>query len=138
MTTATPFVLWGILVILVTWLLQWFVATGARSKIADPIPGKFDDSLGHDVFAFRAHRTFMNSLENTPLMLGTVFLALFAGTQAFWTGVIIWVYAVSRIVHMLLYYAIATDKNPSPRSYFFLLGLFANITLLIICTLALL
>jgi hypothetical protein len=31
---------------------------------------------------------------------------------------------------MALYYSIATEKNPSPRSYFFLVGLAANITIL--------
>jgi hypothetical protein len=33
---------------------------------------------------------------------------------------------------MVLYYAIATEKNPSPRSYFFLIGVVANITMLVL------
>lgn len=32
---------------------------------------------------------------------------------------------------MLLYYKISTEKNPSPRSYFFALGLLATLVLLI-------
>ena len=79
----------------------------------------------------------MNSLENLPVMLGTAFLALFAGVDAMWTGVLIWMFALSRILHMALYYAIATEKNPSPRSYFFLLGVVANIALLVFVGLAL-
>ena len=46
-------------------------------------------------------------------------------------------FALSRILHMALYYAIATEKNPSPRSYFFLLGVVANIALLVFVGLAL-
>jgi uncharacterized MAPEG superfamily protein len=71
-------------------------------------------------------------------MLGTSFLALFVGANVFWTGTLIWVYAVARILHMFLYYGIATDKNPSPRSYFFLLGVIANIALLVFAGIALL
>ena len=33
---------------------------------------------------------------------------------------------------MLLYYAIATEKNPSPRSYFFLIAAIANIALVVL------
>jgi uncharacterized MAPEG superfamily protein len=75
----------------------------------------------------------MNSLENYPLMLGTVFLAFFIGVSAFWTGIFIWIFAIARLIHMVLYYAIATEKNPSPRSYFFMIGLAANVALLILC-----
>ncbi len=130
--------LWGVFLILVTWQLQWLVATGARSALPNPIPGKFDDTLGHSSFAFRAHRTFINSLENLPLMLGSCLLAFLAGASPLWTSVCIWLFAIARLGHMALYYAIATEKNPSPRSYFFLLGLAANVALLIVCALALL
>jgi hypothetical protein len=33
---------------------------------------------------------------------------------------------------MALYYAIATEKNPSPRSYFFLIGIIANVVMLVL------
>ena len=79
----------------------------------------------------------MNSLETLPVMLGTACLALFAGVDAMWAGILIWMFALSRILHMALYYAIATEKNPSPRSYFFLLGVVANIALLVFVGLAL-
>ncbi|MET0355546.1 MAG: MAPEG family protein, partial [Cellvibrio sp.] len=97
------------------------------------VPGKMDPSLGHESFVFRAHRTFMNTLENIPAILGTCFLAILIGTNPFWTAVFIWVFVACRIIHMVLYYVIATDKNPSPRTYFFSLGLFANICLLGLC-----
>jgi uncharacterized MAPEG superfamily protein len=65
------------------------------------------------------------------------FLAILIGANVFWTGVLIWVYAMARIVHMGLYYKIATEKNPSPRSYFFIIGVIANIALLVLVGVAL-
>ncbi len=124
---------WGVLIALVILLVQWLIASGQKAKQPGAVPGKIDDSLSHSSFVFRAHRTLMNSLENYPLMLGTVFLAFFIGTSAFWTGLFIWVFVIARLIHMILYYKIATEKNPSPRSYFFMIGLAANVALLILC-----
>ncbi|MCP1339553.1 MAPEG family protein [Idiomarina sp. M1R2S28] len=124
---------WGVLIALVILLVQWVIASGQKAKQPGAVPGKIDDSLSHSSFVFRAHRTLMNSLENYPLMLGTVFLAFFIGTSAFWTGLFIWIFVVARLIHMVLYYAIATEKNPSPRSYFFMIGLAANVALLVLC-----
>ncbi|QZN89940.1 MAPEG family protein [Idiomarina abyssalis] len=124
---------WGVLSALVILLVQWLIASGQKAKQPGAVPGKIDDSLSHSSFVFRAHRTLMNSLENYPLMLGTVFLAFFIGTSAFWTGLFIWVFVIARLIHMILYYKIATEKNPSPRSYFFMIGLAANVALLILC-----
>lgn len=124
---------WGVFTALVILLLQWFVASGRKAKQPGAVPGKINESLSHDSFVFRAHRTFMNSLENYPLMLGTTFLAFFVGASAFWTALLVWIFVGARLIHMVLYYGIATEKNPSPRSYFFMIGLFANIALLIVC-----
>ncbi len=124
---------WGLLIALVILLVQWVIASGQKAKQPGAVPGKIDDSLSHSSFVFRAHRTLMNSLENYPLMLGTIFLAFFIGVSAFWTGIFIWIFAIARLIHMVLYYAIATEKNPSPRSYFFMIGLAANVALLILC-----
>ena len=124
---------WGVLIALVILLVQWVIASGQKAKQPGAVPGKIDDSLSHSSFVFRAHRTLMNSLENYPLMLGTIFLAFFIGVSAFWTGIFIWIFAIARLIHMVLYYAIATEKNPSPRSYFFMIGLAANVALLILC-----
>lgn len=128
---------WGVFTVLLTWLVQWFVASGAKASQAGAVPGKIDDSLSHSSFVFRAHRTFMNSIENVPAMLGTAFLAILVGADVFWTGLLIWVFAASRIIHMVLYYVIATETNPSPRSYFFLIGLASNVALLVFCAMAL-
>ncbi|KAA9132535.1 MAPEG family protein [Marinihelvus fidelis] len=128
---------WGLFVVLLVLLVQWLVASGSKALREGAIPGKIDPSLSHSSFVFRAHRTFMNSLENLPAMLGASFLAILVGASALWTGVFIWVFAAARIAHMALYYAIATEKNPSPRSYFFMLGSLANIGLLGLCAVTL-
>lgn len=126
----------GILVLILTVVVQSFVA--AKSKAGQPgaIPGKIDTSLSHSSFVFRANRTFSNSLENITVMLGTSFLAILVGSNIFWTGVLIWVMAIARIIHMVLYYSMSTEKNPSPRSYFYFMALIANILLLGLCGIA--
>lgn len=137
LTTLYGTAFWGIFVILLTWMVQWFIATGSKARKTDAVPGKIDESLGHESFTFRAHRTFMNSIENVPMMLGTIFLAIFIGADPFWVMICIWSFAVTRILHMMLYYAVATNENPSPRSYFFLMGLISNIALMAVCAMRL-
>ena len=122
--------LWGLFVILATLILQALIAAVSKARQPGAIPGKIDPELSHHSFVFRANRTFANSLENVTAMLGTAFLALFAGADPRWTAILIWTYAIARLLHMALYYGIATEKNPSPRSWFYLLGFFANVGLL--------
>jgi glutathione S-transferase len=122
----------GLFVVLLTLVVQFFVANTCKARLPNHIPGKIDPSLGHESFVYRAYRTMENSLENIGVFLGSAFLAILANVDPFWTGITIWVYALARIMHMILYYLISTEKNPSPRSYFYLLGLLANIVLLIL------
>jgi len=123
----------GILVIILTVVVQSLVAAKPKAEQPGAIPGKIDNSLSHSSFVFRANRTFANSLENITVMLATSFLAILVGVDTFWAGGIIWVMAISRIIHMALCYSIATEQNPSPRSYFYLIALVANIVLLGLC-----
>ncbi|MEH6593375.1 MAG: MAPEG family protein [Halioglobus sp.] len=120
---------WGLFAILATLLLQTMVATVAHRKQGRYIPGVVSENLGHESFVFRSHRTFQNSLENTPLMFGSSILALLAGLNPSWLAATVWVFAVARLLHMVLYYVIATEKNPSPRSLFFVVGLLSNLVL---------
>ena len=73
---------WGILIALLTLLVQGIVAAGSKASQAGAIPGKIDESLSHSSFVFRSNRTFMNSLENFPAFLGTSFLAIFVTANA--------------------------------------------------------
>lgn len=123
----------GMLVLILTVVIQSLVAAMSKASQPGAIPGKLDESLSHSSFVFRSSRTFANSLENIAVMLGTSFLAVMVEANIFWTGVVIWVMAISRIIHMVLYYVISTEKNPSPRSYFYLIALGANVALLGLC-----
>ena len=127
----------GLFVCILTLLVQQLVAARTKASQDGAIPGKIDEDLSHGSFVFRSHRTFQNSLENFPAMMATAFLAVFVGANATWTGILIWTFAVARIIHMMLYYKISTEVNPSPRSYFFLIGFIANIALLVFCGVAL-
>jgi uncharacterized MAPEG superfamily protein len=127
----------GLLFIVATIYVQSFVAIRAHRKQDHMIPGVVDESLGHDSFVFRSHRTHQNSLENVVQFALPVLIGLFAGVDAFWLAIVVWVYALARLAHMVLYYKIATDKNPSPRSYFYILGYFTNLVLIIMVAAAL-
>ena len=93
--------------------------------------GVIDPALGQSSFFFRAYRTFWNSLENIVPLFGMAIIAMMAGYSPQKLSVIIWIYAVVRIMHMILYYKIATDKNPSIRSLFWATGLIANMYLMV-------
>ena len=111
-------------------VVQSFIATLAHRKQSKYIPGVVAAELDHHSFVFRSHRTFMNSLENVPLFILTALLAMFLNfdpATLFWTTV---VYLLARTIHMLLFYKIATNKNPSPRSYFYMIALLTQFYLL--------
>jgi len=80
---------------------------------------------------FRTHRTLHNSLENMIPFLGLVVIAFMSGYAPNKLSVVVWLYAISRIIHMILYYKIATNKNPSPRSIFWAIGFLTTLYLLI-------
>ncbi|HEC59992.1 hypothetical protein LCGC14_0751760 [marine sediment metagenome] len=117
---------------LVMVLIQWGVASISKANQPNSVPGKISSDLSHESFVFRSHRTFQNTLENSLLFVGTVLFAFILNYQGALFAIAVWVYLVARILHMILYYGIATEKNPSPRSYFFLIGLAANVFMLIL------
>lgn len=130
--------IWGLWLIGLTVVIQGVVAAVAHRRQSHYIPGKIDDELSHDSFVFRSHRTFHNSLENlTPFLLPAL-LAIFVGVAPVTLAAIVWTYAIARLIHMVLFYAIATEKNPSPRSYFYGIGLLATLALYILVALSLL
>ena len=74
---------------------------------------------------------FQNSIENAIPILGMSVIAILSEYSAYKLSIIIWVYAIARIIHMALYYKIATNKNPSPRSIFWAVGFLANFYLMV-------
>ena len=123
----------GLWVVFATIVFQAMVMVGADKKRLEKgyKIGVIDPSLGQKSFLFRSYRTFWNSLENIVPILGVSIVAILAGYSAFKLSIVIWIYAISRIIHMILYYFIATEKNPSPRSLFWVLGLLATIYLVV-------
>ena len=122
----------GIWLILATIIVQAMVAVRVhRRQSGGYSPGVIKSELGQSSIVFRAHRTFQNSLENIIPFLGMAIIAMLSGYGAFKLSIIIWAYAISRIIHMILYYKIATNKNPSPRSIFWAIGFLASFYLMI-------
>lgn len=113
-------------------VLQSLIATVAHRKQTEYIPGIVKSELSHESFVFRSNRTFMNSLENVPVFLISVIFALFVGVDAGGLTTAVWVYLIARVIHMALYYVIATEKNPSPRSYFYMIAIFAQLYVLVV------
>ena len=110
-------------------VLQAIIATVAHRKQSQYIPGVVAAELDHHSFVFRSNRTFMNSLENVPLFLFSALIAMAVGVASSTLYWIALVFTVARAIHMVLFYKIATNKNPSPRSYFYMIGLIAQLTL---------
>lgn len=124
--------------VLFCWMLvvQWFIASMSKAKAPGAIPGKINEDLSHDSFVFRAHRTFQNSLENAPLFIATLLFGMQMGISGAVFNIAALVFVIARLIHMVLYYKIATEKNPSPRSHFFMIGWIANVVMLVMVTLA--
>lgn len=121
----------GLWLILSTIIIQAIILIRAHRRYKGYKVGVMDASLGQDSFLFRAYRTFWNSLENIVPILGMTIIAILAGYDANGLMIIVWIYAISRIIHMLLYYMVATDKNPSIRSIFYIIGFIANLYLMV-------
>lgn len=124
--------IWAFWAIFATIFIQALVAVIAHRKQAKYTPGVLDESLGHESFVFRSDRTFRNSLENIIPLAGMGFLGMMVGVNTVVLASILWVYAIARLIHMALYYKIATERNPSPRSYFYMIGLLANLVLIFV------
>lgn len=127
-----PTAILGLWLILSTIIVQAMVAIRVHRAQKKYNVGVIDPSLGQSSIVFRAHRTFQNSIENIIPFFGLVILAMFAnyGAEGKLAN-IVWVYAIARIIHMVLYYAIATNKNPSIRSIFWAAGFLVTVYLMV-------
>ncbi|RUO32346.1 MAPEG family protein [Aliidiomarina soli] len=125
----------GLLLLMV--FVQWLIASGRKAREEGAIPGTAPKASDHHSFTFRAWRTHQNTLENLGTMLGASVLAIVVGVSPVLVAWLTWIMLLARVLHMVLYYAIATNTNPSPRSYFFMLAWVANLALLISALVAL-
>lgn len=95
-------------------LIQWLVATFSKANQPAAVPGKLSEDLSHDSFIFRAHRTFHNTLENSALFIGSVLFAFSLNYQSPLFAIAVWIYVFARLIHMALYYVIATEIKSQP------------------------
>ena len=122
----------GLWLVLATIIFQAMVAVRVHRRQKDGYNvGVIKPELGQSSIVFRAHRTFQNSLENITPLMGMAIIAALSGYDSTKLTVVVWVYAIARIAHMVLYYKIATDKNPSPRSIFWAIGFLTNLYLMV-------
>jgi uncharacterized MAPEG superfamily protein len=122
----------GLWLVLATIIVQAMVAIRVhRRQKGGYNVGIIKPELGQSSIVFRAHRTFQNSLENITPLIGMAIIAALSGYDSTKLTVVVWVYAIARIAHMVLYYKIATDKNPSPRSIFWAIGFLTNLYLMV-------
>ena len=122
----------GLWLIIATIIIQAMVAVRVhRRQEGGYLPGVLKQDLDHTSFVFRTHRTLHNSLENIIPFLGLVVIALMSVYAPNKLSLVVLIYAISRIIHMILYYKIATNKNPSPRSIFWAIGFLTTLYLLI-------
>lgn len=111
-------------------VIQALVASVAHRRQKHYVPGIVDSQLDHHSFVFRSHRTFLNSLENAPVFVLTILLCMGIGLSSEKVFYLSLIFTASRFIHMLLFYFIATNKNPSPRSIFYMIGLVTQIVAL--------
>lgn len=109
--------------------IQSFVAAAAHRKQSQYTPGKLNPTLGHESFVFRSHRTLQNSLEHIPVFTLGVLLSVSINAHELLLLILVAVFFVARALHMVLYYAVSTATNPSPRSYPFLIGFLCEVIL---------
>ncbi|MCV2883384.1 MAPEG family protein [Aestuariibacter sp. AA17] len=124
------YTLLGLLAILTLLIVQFFVSVRAHRKQDHYIPGKIGDELGHESFVFRSHRTYKNTLENSLPFFALALLAVFIGVNPTLLAWTVWIFFFARLIHGILYWVIATEKNPSPRSYFWLVGFICTVVVL--------
>ena len=106
----------GLWLILATIIVQAMVAIRVhRRQKGGYKVGVIKPELGQSSIVFRAHRTFQNSLENITPLLGMAIIAALIGYSSFKLSIVVWVYAVARIIHMILYYNCLLYTSPSPR-----------------------
>ena len=121
----------GLWLILSTIIIQAIILIRSHRRQKTYQVGVMDSTLGQESFLFRSYRVFWNSLENIIPIFGMALLAILSGYNSSTLNSIVWIYALTRIFHMFLYYTIATNKNPSIRTVFYLIGFFATLYLMI-------
>ena len=92
----------------------------------------------HRLFSFRVLRTYSNSVESVPTFGFTLVLAILVGVGTALTNWIAVIYLACRIAFWVLYYGGYGKTAGGPRTMSFVVGLLANIALVIAAMISLL
>lgn len=112
------------------------LAVLAQSFLAGVIGlGKSDEEPGmplkggHKDLSFRTLRTYGNSVENLPVFVATLLLALIAGVAPIWVNSLAIIHVGFRLVYWIVYYSGVGKVGGGPRTIVYVLGLLANLVL---------
>ena len=120
--------IWALLTLIV---IEAIISIGASRTQKRYVPGITNSDLGPESFAFRSERAFKNSLENIIPFLGSALLSIFLTMDPIRLSRLIIVYVLARYIYTAVYYSVATRKNPSLRSLFFIIGFTVTIIMLV-------
>ena len=82
-------------------------------------------------------RTYANSTENLPAIIAAIVLAIVAGVSPFWVNLLVGIHVAARLIHWAIYYAGFGASAGGPRTMIYVLGLVANIVLVVMALWAL-
>ena len=122
------FGIWALLSLVV---IEAIIAMGASRSQKKYTPGILNSDLGPESFVFRSDRAFKNSLENIVPFLGAAIISILLSMDPLRLARLVLVYVLARYIYPAVYYSIATRKNPSFRSLFYLVGLIVTIIMLV-------
>ena len=122
------FGIWALLSLVV---IEAIIAMGASRSQKKYTPGILNSDLGPESFVFRSDRAFKNSLENIVPFLGAAIISILLSMDPLRLARLVLVYVLARFIYTAVYYSIATRKNPSFRSLFYLVGLIVTIIMLV-------
>lgn len=97
----------------------------AKGEQAPGAPLKGD----HSIFSFRVVRTFLNSIENLPIFLGTAALAIIAGVPPLWVNWLVCLHVGFRLVFWAVYYSGVGKVAGGPRTITFVGAWLVNLIL---------
>ncbi len=87
---------------------------------------------GYHDLPYRAHRTYMNSVENAAPIFGAGFVGVMLGANAFWLNLLITIIVSLRILHAVLYYFKIGKMVGGPRTFVHVASVVLTIILAIV------
>ena len=129
--------LMALLILCLAILVQSFIAGAIGLGKSAEVPG-IPLKGNHADFSFRTLRTFHNSIENLPVFIATLGIAIIAGAPVAWVNGLASLYVVLRLIYWAVYYSGIGKVEAGPRTIVFVLGFFTNVAIAIVGLIAML